>query len=238
MANVTYNENVIAVKIWDLFSRILHWWLAITLLAQFTTGAIFWIWDNELSNAMMFGVDILHFYTGYAFATALALRIVLLFVGPQSSRWRDLLPLTETQRRDWQKTFVYYITLFRRPCPPSLGHNAFAGPFYIAFFIIAAAQVATGVFLSFMPGGTTQTNSPWMTVHEYLFFALIAFVIVHLAAVVAREINDRNNITSAMIHGYKEFTEVEYKALISNRDKNHNSSFTVGNTSHTHIDND
>ncbi|MBU2854103.1 MULTISPECIES: cytochrome b/b6 domain-containing protein [Acidithiobacillus] len=237
MANATCNKGVVSVKIWDPFLRVLHWWLAITLMAQFATGTIFFVWGDELSNAMMFGVNVPHFYIGYAFATALALRIVLLFVGPQTSRWRDLLPLTPNQRRDWQKTFLYYITLFRRPCPPSLGHNAFAGPAYIIFFLIAAAQVAIGIFLSFMPGGTTQMNSPWMTVHEYLFFALIAFVVVHLAAVVAREINGRNNIASAMIHGYKEFTEAEYKELILNHDENNNPSFTAGDISHAHTDN-
>ena len=237
MANVTCNKEVVSVKTWDLFSRILHWWLVITLMAQFATGAIFFIWGNELSTAMMFGVNVPHFYIGYAFATGLALRILLLFVGPQTLRWRDMLPLTPNQRRDWQETLLYYITLFRRPCPPSLGHNAFAGPAYIIVFIIALAQVAIGIFLSFMPGGTTQMNSPWMTVHEYLFFALIAFVVAHLAAVVAREINGKHNITSAMIHGYKEFTEAEYKALIFNPDENNNPTFTAGDISHAHADN-
>ena len=234
MANITHNKDVVSVKIWDPFLRILHWWLAITLMAQFATGTIFWIWGDELSNAMMFSVNVPHFYIGYAFATALALRVTLLFVGPPRSRWRDLLPLEPSQRRNWQKTFLYYITLFRHPCPPSLGHNTFAGPAYIGFFLVAAAQVAIGIFLSFMPGGTTQMDSPWMTVHKYLFFALIAFVVVHLAAVVTREINGKHNITSAMIHGYKEFTEAEYKELLSlNRDDHEELSFTVNDISNT-----
>ena len=71
MANATRNKDVISVKTWDLFSRILHWWLAITLMAQFATGTIFFVWGDELSNAMMFGVNVPHFYIGYAFAIQL-----------------------------------------------------------------------------------------------------------------------------------------------------------------------
>ncbi len=216
--NTTSQRNAVLVKTWDPLMRILHWWLAVTLLLQFGTGTIFWMWGDDLTNRMMFALNLPHFYCGYAFATALCIRVALLFVGPERYRWRDLVPLTEAQQRNWRRTVFYYASLGRRPCPRSLGHNAFAGPFYLMFFLIAAAQVAVGMYLSFLPGGSLQMDSGWMLLHRYLFLALASFVLAHIAAVVMREIHGKSNIASAMLHGYKEYSEEEYRDLVSQRE--------------------
>ena len=136
-------------------------------------------------NVLMGKIDIIHYVGGYAFAAGLVLRIIWLFVGPPAARWRDLLPLTPAQRRIWRKTlFCYLLSGFRRPISAYRGHNAFAGPAFLAFFLIAAAQIALGISLSLMPGSEAM-NSPLMVMHEWGFFLLLAFVIVHVVLVIA-----------------------------------------------------
>ena len=198
--------------VWDPLLRALHWWMALAMMAQFTSGTILLTLGNDMSNVLMGKIDIVHYYGGYAFAAGLVLRIIWLFVGPPAARWRDLLPLTPAQRRIWRETLFCYLSGFRRPISAYRGHNAFAGPAYLAFFLIAVAQIALGISLSLMPGSEAM-NSPLMVMHEWGFFLLLAFVIVHVVLVIAHEIAGRHGLISAMIHGHKGFTESEYQAL-------------------------
>ena len=211
MASTT-DTRYILHPVWDPLLRTLHWWLALTIMAQFTSGATLLTLGDDMSDALMEKIDIVHDYGGYAFAAGLALRIIWLFVGPSTARWRDLLPLTSAQRRIWRETLACYLSGFRRPISPYRGHNAFAGPAYLAFFVIAAAQVILGITLSLMSDSEAMT-SPLMTVHEWGFFLLLAFVMVHVALVIAHEIAGRHGLVSAMIHGHKGFTESEHQAL-------------------------
>ncbi len=216
MASAT-DTRYILHPVWDPLLRALHWWLALTIMAQFTSGTILLTLGDDMSDALMGKIDIVHYYGGYAFAAGLVLRIIWLFVGPPTARWRDLLPLTPTQRRIWRETLFCYLSGFRRPISAYRGHNAFAGPAYLAFFFIAAAQVILGITLSLMSDSEAMA-SPLMTIHEWGFFLLLAFVIVHVALVIAHEIAGRHGLISAMIHGHKGFSEPEYQALLSSRD--------------------
>ena len=211
MASTT-DTRYILHPVWDPLLRTLHWWLALTIMAQFTSGATLLTLGDDMSAALMEKIDIVHDYGGYAFAAGLALRIIWLFVGPPTARWRDLLPLTSAQRRILRETLACYLSGFRRPISPYRGHNAFAGPAYLAFFVIAAAQVILGITLSLMSDSAAMP-SPLMTVHEWGFFLLLAFVMVHVALVIAHEIAGRHGLVSAMIHGHKGFTESEHQAL-------------------------
>ncbi|MGC8591950.1 cytochrome b/b6 domain-containing protein [Acidithiobacillus sp.] len=213
----TTDARYILHPVWDPLLRALHWWMALAVMAQFTSGTILLTLGNDMSDALMGKIDIVHYYGGYAFAAGLALRIIWLFVGPPTARWRDLLPLTPAQRRIWRETLLCYLSGFRRPISAYRGHNAFAGPAYLAFFVIAAAQVILGITLSLMSDSEAMT-SPLLTIHEWGFFLLLAFVIVHVALVIAHEIAGRHGLISAMIHGHKGFTESEHQALLSDRD--------------------
>ena len=210
----TTDNRYILHPVWDPLLRALHWWMALAMMAQFTSGATLLALGNDMSDTLMGKIDIIHYVGGYAFAAGLALRILWLFVGPPTARWRDLLPLTSAQRRIWRETLACYLSGFRRPISPYRGHNAFAGPAYLAFFLIAVAQIALGISLSLMPDSEAM-NSPLMVMHEWGFFLLLAFVIVHVALVMAHEIAGRHGLISAMIHGHKGFTESEHQALLT-----------------------
>lgn len=216
MTSTTDNRYILH-PVWDPLLRALHWWMALAMMAQFTSGAILLTLGDDMSDVLMGKIDIVHYYGGYAFAAGLVLRIIWLFVGPSTARWRDLLPLTSAQRRICRETLSCYLSGFRRPISAYRGHNAFAGPAYLAFFFIAAAQMILGITLSLMSDSEAMT-SPLMTIHEWGFFLLLAFVMVHVVLVIAHEIAGRHGLISAMIHGHKGFTESEHQALLSSRD--------------------
>ena len=211
MTSTTDNRYILH-PVWDPLLRALHWWMALAMMAQFTSGATLLALGNDMSDTLMGKIDIIHYVGGYAFAAGLVLRIIWLFVGPPPARWRDFLPLTPAQRRIWRETLFCYLSGFRRPISAYRGHNAFAGPAYLAFFLIAAAQIALGISLSLMPDSEAM-HSPLMVMHEWGFFLLLAFVMVHVVLVMAHEIAGRHGLISAMIHGHKGFTESEHQAL-------------------------
>lgn len=194
--------------VWDPLLRLLHWWIAFTLAAQFTSGAFLLTLGDDMSDKLMAKIDLVHIYSGYALAAGLALRLVWLFAGPVEARWRDLLPLTARQRRIWRETLSFYLTGFRRPVSPYRGHNAFAGPAYLAFYAVVTAQVTLGVILSRM-SDDERMDSVLMDWHDWGFYLLLGFAVVHVALVVTHEITGRHNLTSAMLHGRKSFTEAE-----------------------------
>ncbi|MEK8089134.1 cytochrome b/b6 domain-containing protein [Thermithiobacillus plumbiphilus] len=198
--------------VWDPLLRLLHWWIAFTLLAQFISGSILLILGDSMSDQLMESFDLVHIYTGYALAAGLALRLVWLFAGPAEARWRDLLPLTARQRRVWRQTLSCYLSGFRRPVEPYRGHNAFAAPAYLAFYGIAAAQVTLGLILSRM-SDDERMNSVLMNWHDWGFYLLLGFAVIHILMVVMHEIKGRHNMVSAMIHGHKAFTEAETRQM-------------------------
>lgn len=198
--------------VWDPLLRLLHWWIALTLVMQFISGAFLLTFGDDMSDQLMEKIDLVHIYSGYILAAGLALRIVWLFAGPAEARWRDLLPLTAGQRRIWRKTISSYLSGFRRPVPPYFGHNAFAGPAYLAFYGIATAQVTLGIILSRM-SDEQRMNSVLMDWHDWGFYLLLGFIVIHVALVVTHEITGRHNMTSAMIHGHKSFTEAEAREI-------------------------
>lgn len=195
--------------IWDPFMRITHWWMAFALLLQFITGAALSLLDGIVPETAHDQLAQAHYTIGYAFAAALGARLFWLFAGPPHASWRELVPLTPEQRNAWLATLRYYFSGFRAKPPRSYAHNAFAGPIYIGFFVIAATQAAMGIVLSRMPD-EERMHSSLLEWHETAFYLLLIFVVAHVAAVVLRELRDREGLISAMIHGYKVFPETEF----------------------------
>jgi cytochrome b len=50
-------------------------------------------------------------------------------------------------------------------------------------------------------------RKPFITVHYYSFYALLAMVLLHIIAVVIAEVRERNGLVSAMFSGKKVFLE-------------------------------
>lgn len=200
--NADSPQNCPMRLVWDPVVRILHWWMAASLGVQFVTGAALMLLDGVLPESSLGRLDLFHYVAGGVFATGLAGRLVWLFVGPAETGWRDFLPLTANQRRDWLATLHYYLDRMRGRLPPSRAHNPFAASVYLAFFAVGTAQVVLGIALAVMDD-EERMHSPLLDWHTVGFYLLLLFVLAHLSAVVIREIRNREGLVSAMIHGYK-----------------------------------
>lgn len=57
-----------------------------------------------------------------------------------------------------------------------------------------------------------DVRKPFITVHYYVFYTLIAAIILHLIGVVVTEVRERNGLVSAMFTGKKVFAEKPFDA--------------------------
>jgi len=199
-----------ARRVWDPVLRILHWWIAITVLLQIALGSV--VLAEEplgLAESGEEGLVTIHAIVGYVFGAGVLARILWLFLAPGSGSWRDILPVSAAQRRGLATTVAYYLRGFRGEPPFYRAHNPLAGVAYAGFFLIAASQAITGATL--FTGGEAITET-WETVHETGYWLIVIFIIAHLAMVAVHEIKDRRSLVSAMINGRKLFTPDELQA--------------------------
>jgi Ni/Fe-hydrogenase 1 B-type cytochrome subunit len=201
--------------VWDTVLRLLHWWNAVTFLAQATTGAALLATDPAAAGRGSL-VDI-HSILGYAFAAGILARILWLFVGPPAASWRDLLPLSPARRRVFRETVRYYLGGFKGEPPLYFAHSPLAGVAYLTFFTVAALQVAAGAALLDVPAAD-RADSALRVWHRAGFFLLLAFVAAHLAAVAVHERVERHRgLVRAMFGGGKAFTGDEIARLADDR---------------------
>lgn len=197
--------------VWDPVVRILHWWMAITLLVQFALGGII-LAENALglSEAGEHGLITVHATFGSAFGAGLLVRILWLFLAPGTGSWRDLLPVTAEQRRTLRATAAHYLSGLRGEGPFYRAHNPLAGIAYVGFFLVGACQVTTGLSLFLL--GEEKLGEAWEEVHGIGFWLIVVFVVAHLVMVAVHELTERRGFVSAMIGGSKLFTDEELRA--------------------------
>jgi Ni/Fe-hydrogenase 1 B-type cytochrome subunit len=198
--------------VWDPLLRALHWWNALTLLFQIITGSIVLFFGGVIEGPLRQGLTNVHGFTGYMFGAGLLTRILWFFIGPPSARWRDLLPLTKTQRRVLIETLRYYAGGLRGDPPLYFAHNPFAGIVYGVFFLLASAQVVTGVITLNMPENLRE-GSLVFTWHGIGYYFFIFYVLAHVFAVFVHELVERHSLISAMVNGKKAFTQEEWQRL-------------------------
>lgn len=90
--------------IWDIPTRLFHWLIVASLLAQYAT--VEWL-ENKVQW---------HFYIGYFTLFLIVFRIIWGFVGTQHAKFSSFI----TGPR---KVFNYIKTLFNRQSEPAIGHN-------------------------------------------------------------------------------------------------------------------
>ncbi len=202
--------------VWDVLLRILHWWDALTMLLQITTGSVILILSQKLQDGASGWLLPVHAVCGYMFAAGILTRILWLFVGPPAASWRDILPLTRNQLRILTDTIRYYLSALRKPPPLYLAHNSFAGLIYAIFFVLAAGQTVIGaILLNLTP--EERDKSILLAWHEAGYYFLIFYVAAHLLAVFVHEWAERHGFIAAMIHGNKTFTVEEWQELTSEK---------------------
>tara|TARA_A200000113_G_scaffold37940_1_gene31000 strand:+ start:734 stop:1417 length:684 start_codon:yes stop_codon:yes gene_type:complete len=180
------------VLVWDIPTRVFHWLLVFSLLAQYATA-------EWLENAVQW-----HFYIGYFTLFLVIFRILWGFVGTQYARFSSFV----TGPR---KVIRYLKTLFDKDSMPSIGHNPLGGWFVIAMLVLVAVQAISGLFMTddifldgpYRPLADEKTLALMNSLHHLAFDILLYVIALHIAAVFFYSIYKKQKLVPAMLHGKK-----------------------------------
>lgn len=186
----TQAEGVIAVRVWDLPTRIFHWVLAVAIVASIVSAKIG-------GNAMEW-----HFRTGYLVLGLLLFRLIWGFVG---GRWSRFI------------SFVHPPSAIIRHLrggaqAPVAGHNPLGALSVFAMIGVLVVQVGTGLFaddeiasagplMPFVSGATSSTLTGW---HKgWGQWTVIALAVLHVVAVLWYRLGKQQDLIGPMFTGNK-----------------------------------
>jgi len=164
--------------VWSIGTRLLHWTLAISMIASFVTHE---------------GGGRVHEWTGYVALAAAVLRVALGFGA--SGMWRF-----SSFVRGARATAAYARAVWQRREPHYLGHNPLGGWMVVALLADALAVGATGwLYVTDRFWGVAWLEE----LHGALGHVLIPLLMLHVGGVVFTSIRQRENLAAAMVHGRK-----------------------------------
>ena len=183
----------VTVRIWDLPTRLFHWFLLACVVGLVVTG-------NVGGNAMVW-----HFRLGYAVLTLVLFRLLWGVVGGHWSRWSQL-PLAPA--RVW--------AYLRGRAPESAGHNPLGSWSVLLMLGWLLLQVGTGLvsddeianagpLSALVSGNTVSLATAWHKGPGKL--VLLALVLVHVGAIVWYRVRRQQSLVPAMVHGDKSLPE-------------------------------
>ena len=179
----------VQVYVWDPFVRFFHW----TLVTAFTVA---YLTEDDLLT--------LHVWAGYVVGLLLVARVVWGFAGSSHARFSDFTYAPGVTLR-----YLRDLVLFR--AERHLGHSPGGGAMVLLLLVLLAAIVASGLVVY---GGDQQagplagmfskdTGEAVEEFHEILANVTLAFVFLHVGAVIFASYVHRENLIKAMITGRK-----------------------------------
>lgn len=208
METITYRRQ----KVYDPILRLIHLWNGLAILFLMAT-----IWLSELFEKGV-GEDTLwqlHIYIGYALVVGIVARLAWGLVGPRSARFSDM----------WHPAAWWNaVRHLNFKSEPHTGHDALASGVYLLVYLLLAVMAITGLGLaaiehSMGPFSAWFGDMAWLEdlfeePHELIYYFLMAFVVLHIAALIWHEHKDKTPLAQAMVTGYK------YEAVPENANKN------------------
>lgn len=168
------------ILVWDLPTRLFHWFLTVGLVACFS----FALFADEHSLWFM-----THMILGVVLGLMVVLRVVWGFVGSRYARFHSFLfsPASVLQ---------YIQGAFSPKGLQYVGHNPGSSYAIFGMLFLLGTAVVTGLMMS---GG----NEAGEELHAVSSYALIAVVVVHIIGVVWYSVRYQENITLSMFTGTK-----------------------------------
>ena len=167
-----------ARPVWDWQVRLLHWSLALSVLAAWLTseGGARW-----------------HEWVGYVSLACIAVRLVWGFAGSRHARFADFVQSPSA-------TLAYARQVAAGSEPRHVGHNPLGGWMILALLLVAA--------LTGLSGWLYTTDAYWGVewveeVHEVLAEGLLVLIALHVAGVIFSSRRHRENLVASMLHGRK-----------------------------------
>lgn len=188
-------SNEAKVKVWDPIIRIFHWSLVSAFLIAYLTE------EDFLS---------LHVWAGYTVLSLVFLRTLWGLVGTKYARFSDFVYTPQAIKQ-------FLLETLRLRAPRHLGHNP-AGGAMIIFLLIAllvtslsglavyAIEDNAGPLADVLAGVGEFWGEVLEEMHEFFANFTVALVLLHIAGVIVESLIHRENLVSAMWHGYKRKT--------------------------------
>ncbi|MEI6398772.1 MAG: cytochrome b/b6 domain-containing protein [Pseudomonadota bacterium] len=188
--------------IYDGAQRILHWWLAFSVIALAATGLI--ASNMEAGGGRAYTWD-LHILAGMALITGFAGRLVWGLIGPEHARFKSLIHI---------KTWIESAKTRQMTTADSeFGHHKQASASYVGFYGLVALMCMTGVTLAGILHGEGPLAESLLDelenvriigkVHEYGGWAIAFFAVTHVMAMIFHEWRDQIPISQSMISGFQ-----------------------------------
>ncbi len=189
-------------RVYDPVLRIIHAWNALLVVLLLAS--------SQLATWLEFSWEVaalwrLHLWCGYLLFVGLVARLVWGMVGPAHARWSGL----------WRPA-VWLDAVRKRQFfspPQAFGHHPVASLAYLAFYGMAWCLAITGLALAAIDEGVGPlytalgyafASEPWFrTPHDWIEEWMLAFVIVHLAALILHERRHGIPVAQAMVSGYQ-----------------------------------
>lgn len=170
--------NAVAVRVWDLPTRVFHWTLAASFAGAWLSA------DSERWR------DI-HVALGYTLAGLIAFRLIWGLVGSRYARFGSFVFPPS-------RVVGYLKSLFSGSPEHHAGHNP-AGALAIFGLLILGMTVAASGYATYQ-----EIGGEWLEdLHEGAANAMLALVFIHLAGVVVSSVLHRENLARAMVTGRK-----------------------------------
>jgi Ni/Fe-hydrogenase 1 B-type cytochrome subunit len=182
--------------------RLIHAWNSVAVSTLIVTGLIgLWIMPGA-ESAKLHGIHVL---AGEALVLGLVARLVWGIDGPAHARWRELW-----QPACWADT----LKRGRFFTPPELfGHHGPATAAYLVTYLMLTGLAFCGFGLLAVKHGVGPLSgwlgyemtwkAPLMMVHEGLAYGVMAFVLVHLLALIGHQRIHGVPMARSMIDGYQ-----------------------------------
>lgn len=195
-------------QVYDPLLRIIHAWNAILVVLLLASSQVATWLEFSWEAAALWR---LHLWCGYLLFIGLIARLVWGIVGPSHARWSEL----------WHPAVWLEAVRKRRffSPPEALGHHPLASIAYLLFYGMAWCLAITGLALAAIDQGVGplydalgyafELKSWFRTPHDWLEELILAFVIVHLAALILHERRHGIPIAQAMVSGYQYRKESE-----------------------------
>jgi len=189
-------------KVYDPVLRSIHAWngLAIVLLLLGSRVGGWLGYTPEAASLWRF-----HVWVGYGLTLGLIARLAWGLVGPPHARIAALW-----QPHAWRQA-LRSRKLFAEP--EDWGHHAPAAAVYLLLYLLLFAMVATGLALAAIDQGRgplylwlgheVTLKHLFRAPHEWMEYAVLAFVVVHIAALILHEVRHGVPLAQAMVSGFQ-----------------------------------
>ncbi len=195
-------------RVFDPVLRSIHAWNGMAIAALILTAQIaHWTALTPEAAALWR----FHVWAGYALLIGLVARLSWGVNGPEHARlgamWHARAWWQAIRSRHWQAE------------PEGYGHHPYAAAAFLAFYLIVLVMAFTGLALAAIAQGRgplviwlghdVTMKSAFSSPHDLLEEFVIAFVVLHIAALILHEVRHGIPVAQAMISGFQYRKEKE-----------------------------